>query len=359
MVQTHYRLTDRAEHFQPWLAVTSGFSVARPIATSRPRVDRLHVLLAAVALVAACGTDGEAVDGGAAGSATDAGTGGGLGSIDGACDRALRVGGFLIQLEDQFTQVEGQVFDVTDPTPKIELDAADGCRLLETANYFCDPACGSSDACNADGVCVPKPEAVDVGLVTIDGLSAPVTMEAKGGNFYLNLGDLPHPAFDADSEIELRADGGSGEPFTLSGQGSEALDILDPEIEVARDLPVSLSWEAATKPAMTRILVDLDVGHHGGSPATIECDVEDDGELDIPATLVTRLLDFGTAGFPVVSLTRRTVDSAMVGGVCAELMVAPTSVELAVLIDGLDSCSGMDPSECPDGTTCLEDLTCG
>lgn len=273
------------------------------------------------------------------------------------CDEATRAGGFTVQLEDGFTQVEGQVFDAPDPTPKTEVDAADGCRLLIAQNNFCDPPCGASGACTAELTCVDKPVAVAVGEVTIDGLAADVTMEPNVTNFYLNLDTLPHPGFEPGAEIELRADGGDGEGFTLQGIGGASFEVLMEEVPLSRELPVALSWTPPADGAATRVHIDVDIGHHGGSPATIECDVDDTGAFEIPATLVTQLFDFGVAGFPEISMTRSTVDSATVGGRCVDLIVAPTTVELAVVIDGVQSCSGND--ECPDGQTCQPDLSCG
>lgn len=312
-------------------------------------------------LVACSGTDGEADDTtDAAGDETmDSGADTGQGEfVNAPCDSAVRAGGFTIQLEDGYTQVEGQVFDAANPAPKVELDADGDCRLLVTENHFCDPACGATEVCTADLACVAKPVAVEVGNVSVSGLSAAVTMEPNVTNFYLNLDELPHPGFMAGTEVSLQAAGGAGaDGFSLRGVGSEPFEVSGGDITVVRDEPVSLGWAAPADPDITTVHLDLDIGHHGGSPATIECDTADTGSFEIPATLVNQLIDYGVAGFPELRVTRQTIDSADVGGRCFELMVAPSSASLAVVIDGLDSCS--TSADCPDGQTCQSDLTCG
>jgi hypothetical protein len=83
--------------------------------------------------------------------------------------------------------------------------------------------------------------------------------------------------------------------------------------------------------------------------------VEDDGELVIAADLVTQLVDRGVAGFPTVTVTRRSVDSTMIAPGCVELEIGAQVIR-EVAIPGLSSCSNERP--CPDGQTCQSDLTC-
>jgi len=238
-----------------------------------------------------------------------------------------------------------------------ELAIEDGCRLLETENHFCDPPCGPTEVCAEEGSCTSRPVAVSVGAVTIEGLSAAVSMEPNVTNFYLDLDELPHPGFEAGDSVELMAQGGAGEPFQLVGFGSETFEVLQEEIPLGMDMPVSLQWTPPSGTSATRVHIDLDIGHHGGSPATIECEVEDDGSFEIPASQVNQLVEFGVAGFPAIRLTRRTVDSTTVDGRCVEFIVAPRSVDLAVAIDGIVSCS--TNADCPDDETCQADLVCG
>ncbi|MBL4686467.1 MAG: hypothetical protein JKY37_17865 [Nannocystaceae bacterium] len=350
---------------------TRDVTVAAPrhqFASQAARASRVALFsLGGFAAMTGCGGDDGASADTAASSATS-GTGAdgdsdGDGSSGGAqssyvpCERSLRAGGFVVQLEEEYTQVEGQVFDVVNPNLKTELDSAEGCQLLTSENYFCDPACGSSSVCAVGEVCREKAVAVSVGEITVAGLSAEVTMAPNVTNFYLNLEPLPHPGFDAASQIDVTAEGEDGGGFDLHAYGSDALEILNETITVARDLPVSIQWVAPADALNTRLHIELDIGHHGGSPATIVCEVEDNGTFEIPATLVNGLYDFGVAGFPEISITRQSIDSVMVGDRCVDLVVAPFAAKLAVEIDGVTSCNGNE--DCPDGMTCQGDLSCG
>ncbi|MBV1859654.1 MAG: hypothetical protein KUG77_14670 [Nannocystaceae bacterium] len=328
--------------------------------------EHLHIPRPLWALTLACGLtacpSGDDTD--VAADETSAGSGGEASDTDDAassihapCDRATYAGGFVVQLEDGFTQVEGQVLASPNPAPKVELDAVDSCRLLEAELYFCDPACASSEVCTAEATCAVKPEAISVGDVTIDGLTADVAMEPNFINFYLNTDDLPHPAFEPGAPISLSAAGGDGNAFELSGMGSDPFEVVGGDVNISMDQPVVLSWTPPSGDVVTTLHIEVDIGHHGGSPATIECDVEDTGSFEIPASLVNGLFEFGVAGFPEINITRRTVDSAMVGDRCVEFVVAPSSTALAVVIDGVTSCNTNE--ECPDGSSCQGDLTCG
>lgn len=274
-----------------------------------------------------------------------------------SCDHTQSAGRFTVQLQDTYTQVEGQVFDGVNLTPKAVLDSAQGCELVEAVYFSCDPGCDSDSVCTADG-CQLKPDPMSVGPITISGLAAEVSMDPNVVNFYLNLGELPFPGFAAEADVRLSATGeGENEGFELRATGSEDLEILGDTITVAADEAVALSWTPPTGDADTRIHIDLDVGHHGGSPARIECELDDTGSFEIPASLVNPLLDFGIAGFPAITITRRSVDAVTIDDRCVELVVAPHAAKLDVAIEGLISCNSDD--DCPDAMTCLADLSCG
>jgi hypothetical protein len=319
------------------------------------------IVTTALALTPGCSSSDADSDAGGSSSGTDSGgeeTGDGDGDAEYmSCDAATLAGRFTVKLQDEYTQVEGQVFDAPDPTPKVELETEGSCKLLKVESYDCDPGCDSESECTADG-CVPEANPVSVGAVSISGLAAEVQMDPNVVNFYLNLGELPHPGFEPGALLTLSAEGSEvDEAFEIRAQGGEDLVILSETIEVAQDLPVILDWEPPTGDADTRVHLDLDIGHHGGSPARIECEVEDTGHFEIPASLVNPLFEFGIAGFPAINMTRRSVATATLGDRCVEFMVAPHGSKEAVSIEGLISCNTDD--ECPEGMTCLADLSCG
>jgi hypothetical protein len=70
---------------------------------------------------------------------------------------------------------------------------------------------------------------------------------------------------------------------------------------------------------------------------------------------VSKLLNLGVAGFPTVIVTRHLVGSTVIPPGRVELEISST-VEQAVMIDGLNSCT--DKADCPNGQDCQADLTC-
>ncbi|MCB9547055.1 MAG: hypothetical protein H6706_14550 [Myxococcales bacterium] len=279
--------------------------------------------------------------------------------IDAPCAPSERVGGFSASLEDGYTAVQGQVTDAVIPGNVARATAAEGaCELLQPPGFFCDPACAVGTSCGEGGACVAQPQAVDVGGVTVTGLEGPVAMAASAPVwFYTFRGSLPHPGFLGGAAVRLEA-AGAGEvaPFSLRGQGVDALVPAGATVDLAAGQPFVLRWEAAAEGRAGRIHVDLNIANHGGTPARIECTVPDTGEFQVPQALTDALVGLGASGFPRVILTRRTVDSAQTAVGCVDFEVRSAAV-IDVNIPGLISCSFDD--DCPEGQICRPDLTCG
>lgn len=275
------------------------------------------------------------------------------------CDAATRVGEFAIELGEGFTALEGRVRDAVIPANVRAVTAESGrCKLLQGRSLFCDPACGASQTCGEAGVCIAFPTAKSVGAVTVSGLSTALTIMPTAVNFYSNgATTIPHPGFAPGAAISVSAAGGQLPAFALAGVGVAELALSTDDIVVARDQPVSLRWTAASTTAAVRLRFVLDLAHHGGIAASIDCDgVPDTGSFEIPATLATALLDIGVAGFPKITATRRSADAATISAGCVELSVL-SKAERTVVIPGLESCA--DDTDCSGGKTCQPDLTCG
>jgi hypothetical protein len=130
------------------------------------------------------------------------------------------------------------------------------------------------------------------------------------------------------------------------------------------DMDTAATWGAAKNPEQSRLLLDLDISHHGGTRGRIVCDTDDDGELTISGELMTALIGLGVAGFPTVELTRVSSGGADIAQGCVQLRVS-SFVCQAVTVADVTSCtdttcsadsSGWVP--CPDGMTCRSDLVC-
>jgi hypothetical protein len=124
-----------------------------------------------------------------------------------------------------------------------------------------------------------------------------------------------------------------------------------------REQPVLLEWAPGT--AGARILVEVDISHHGGQTGQIDCVADDGGSLEIASGLVTQLLDLGYAGFPSLKITRTRIGSTQTERGTVELRTASSHV-LSIEIEGLTSCTEVDSdAECPEGQLCLPNRSCG
>jgi hypothetical protein len=103
----------------------------------------------------------------------------------------------------------------------------------------------------------------------------------------------------------------------------------------------------------TKVHVELDISHHGGTKGKIECVADDNGRLEIAAELVTRLKALGIAGWPIAELTRQAKGTSP--DVKVDLLLESKFVK-DITIPGLVSCS--DHPDCPTGQTCQVDMTC-
>ena len=256
------------------------------------------------------------------------------------CDRAEKVGDFSVELTSLYTAVSGSVAAAVVPADVPELVQELGpCRLERQRNLFCDPGCTGGFTCGEQGQCVPYPENLDVGDVSVWGLVAPVHMEPDGqSRRYWNT-ELPHPGFVQGGDIHLQASGGSARPFTLRGLGEAALTALEAKLELESEKPLNVSWApASTGPGPQHVLFTLNIDQHGVTPLTVTCDVEDTGVLTVPRELIRALFAAGPSGFPSAKLVRRSADSLSLEQGCVEFGVR-TSVDLRVNVSGHMPCT--------------------
>lgn len=274
------------------------------------------------------------------------------------CSTDVRVGVFKVLLADGYTAVEGRVATGVVPSAvREETDREAGCRLLEGRTLFCDPTCASGKTCDVDGQCIDYPTAKSVGQVTVNGLTVALTMTPTSTGSYNNGAiSIPHPGFGDGDVITLAAPGDVLPGFALEGRGVAPLVVTQAEASLVRGQALGIDWTPGVN-ASARVRFVLDLAHHGGIAASVECEgVDDDGHFEIPARLVDALIDIGVAGFPTLTLTRRTADSATITPGCVELSVEH-EVVVPVVVPGVTSC--VSDEECPDGQTCQFDLTCG
>lgn len=279
--------------------------------------------------------------------------------LRGACPLDERLGGFVVEAQEDFAFVDGKASDRVNPSSvPDEVLTLGGCRLLRRRILSCEPPCSPGETCDAQSRCVPYPRQQDLGVVTVTGLVREVVLEPRApGNNYFDT-DLPTPPYRLGQAIGLRSTAGALGVLELRGWGVEPLQLGAPArlaLERGRDLRVS--WPPPREAtADTRVELRINIDQHGASPTNLVCELPDTGSATISATLVDALLNLGVSGFPNAALARRTADAARVPGGCVELEVrSPQAIE--VRVGGHVPC--MTQAQCPPELRCdLPTNTC-
>lgn len=308
----------------------------------------LALALVTVAQVGACGDDGG-----------DSGVDADISSLSyTACDPATRIGGFEVALTDEYTGVQGQVYDSTLPASVPTTMATTGaCKLLAAPNYRCTPTCAASQVCNAAQTCIPYPAAHSVGNVDVAGLLASVQMTPRSPTFFYSFtGTLPNPGYSPGAAIALSAAGGDYAAFRVLGFGVDKLVLGASTYALARDTELALTWTPPVTTGPAKVTISLNINGHGLVGSHVECTVDDTGSFSLPGSLISQLIDAGTSGFPTMTVTRQSLDSATIAPGCVDLRVHST-VKLDVTVPGVQSCN--DDTDCSPPATCQGDLTCG
>lgn len=316
----------------------------------RPR----YVAVFALALTACDGQSTPPVSGGQ----PDAGSNPSVPGAYKRCAADNRVGAITAALRDGFTSVQGAITNGVRPIDVLDVQmSAAGCELLRPKTLFCNPGCTGSTTCDDSGMCVPLPENQSVGTVTVTGLAAAVEMTARAPvNFYNFTGNIPHPGFVAGAEIGLTATGDAIGGFSLATKGVGALQATTATVALERDRAALVEWATNPSDPAVRVELELNIANHGGTPGKVDCTVDDTGRFEVPAALVTALLDSGFSGFPSLTVARAGVSSTDTDLGCVELRVESQQI-LPVSIPGLTSCS--DNTDCQPPQTCQADLRCG
>lgn len=279
------------------------------------------------------------------------------------CALDSRWGQFKITLKERFSSAQGFATNgvVPDQVPKLVKSVGE-CKLYQPPTLSCDPPCGVNERCDRSGSCIPVPRNQDLGKLVFRGMQEDLDLEARSpGNHYLNSGTLAHPVILQNQTVRLIGLEAPGGPLNLHAHGFEALGGVAEKYELQKGKELALSWNAPQSPEHSKMLVNLNVNNHGANASWIACVFEDNGSAKIPATLLDDLQAAGLSGFPSIELNRSSVDSARLqlqpqGEGCVELVVESAQVA-DVVVPGLLSCN--EDSDCPDGQSCKDDLTCG
>lgn len=299
------------------------------------------------------GSGSEDTSGGTSTSAADSSGGssstGGEVELRGPCELATKVGSFQVGMEAAYSAFAGSVADGVVPISVLEQVGQDGeCVLLRRNNPFCDPTCTAGETCDFDGMCIPYPANHDVGVVSVDGLLQPVSVDPTPPTYAYYDTSLPNPAFEPEAAVRLDAAGGDYEAFTLYGFGVDMVAPTAVELMLSSGMPVTVEWTPSGS-AHARLHLVLSVDQHGLTPVQLVCDGDDDGSLEISAALVTQFLDFGVSGFPAADYYLQTADSVDIAPGCVEFVVR-SHEQTPLSVAGHTPCNG--PDDCPPDQTC-------
>jgi len=271
--------------------------------------------------------------------------------LRGACAFEDKVGLFVVQHEEAYSYVQGEVRDGVVPITILENVVEEGdCILWRANNPFCDPPCQPDETCDLDGECIPYPTNMDVGTVTVTGLNEAVEMEPPGGGMPATYYDtqMPHPAFDPGAEIELVATGNEIGGFTLHGEGFAPIEIPDEPWVVVEGQPLEVTWTTDSSSRAT-VWVRLNIDQHGTTPVEVWCDVADSGSMSIPSEVVDTLVGYGVSGFATGTIYRHTLDSVDGDTGCIEFEVV-SRLPADLQVEGHIPCDS--PDDCPEGMEC-------
>lgn len=271
-------------------------------------------------------------------------------SPDGGAQGTL-FGNALVELfpDDQYAMFSAQFFDAP-PPPIIPVEVKQqqsGCQLLTPVT--CAPTCGVSDYCSNGKQCVPKPAPIGVGTLKVEGLSGmSLTLDPSPPMYNYSGPTLqPFPPCAEGTDVTVQSD-----KFTAGIKCITALVLTSQvPIPVHTGQPMHLTWTPPGQAGISRIQIALEIAHHGGYRGQIDCDVPDTGSFDIPAPLVTGLVNLGLAGYPSVSVAR--VSSKTPPGEPGAKLSMPARVEVEV-DTGVISCGGGTSPPCPTGMSCDE-----
>ena len=271
--------------------------------------------------------------------------------LEGTCDLADDYGGFVVEVYEDLSNVQGSVSDGVVPESVLENTLEDnGCVLWRQNIAYCDGGCDAGEVCDFEGNCLPYPSNQDLGVVSIGGLSAEVAMEPVVPGYTYFDTSLAHPAFGGGELVTLRMPEGTYGPATLHGVGVEPLGGLADEWFVEEGIDTVITWDPPTASVVrSEILVKVRIDLHGSTPLTLACVWEDTGTGTIPGEVMEAMVAGGVTGFPQGFIWRRTADRTTVGDGCMDLVVSSPR-EVDVDVANFTPC--LTDEDCPEGQEC-------
>lgn len=299
---------------------------------------RLGLAASALVVVGCHGGEDGADDGDDGGDGADDGGGDGPGEpaegLFEVVESELGEGG------TPWARVLGSIVDARPVYHRLAAEAG-ACQLW---TYEVGECSGCDGLCNADGECIPLPEQLSAGTLTLSGLAEEVTLPFRAYG-YMPESALPADLFGDDQRVTLEAAGGPDvAAFSLEVDGPPRIATdLDPgegrddTLQLVDGEDLVVTWSPAVPGTRVRLdILSNNRGHGLPLDAMIQCEADDAGELVVAAELVEAFPDKDyspicvSVDCPPSSLTRFRADRATIGGRDIELRVASVQEFLAV-----------------------------
>jgi hypothetical protein len=193
--------------------------------------------------------------------------------------------------ERRFGSIVGAIRGVADPMWH-QVAADDGtCRLLKYVPAHCDAYCDG--VCTSTNVCQPYPGRIDVGTLTITGITnAPLVIQPEGSNWYYPGGTPPEELFGDDAIVGMSSSGSAAMPaFHAETHAVPRLetDIDHFQIALHDDQDFVVHWTPAGDPgARVQLTLNADNQAHGAPyEAIISCETSDDArQIRVPKAMI-------------------------------------------------------------------------
>jgi hypothetical protein len=236
-----------------------------------------------------------------------------------------------------FARIEGLVQDGPYPTFYEIVHEEGGCRYLKAAFGSCDPMCPNGEVCVIGDVCVPYPNPLSGGTLTVSGLGEPIEIVAEDWNagLYTGPAGLPADMFDSSDSVGAKFEGGDFPAVTMGAKGVDTInpDLVETEFEMVDGQDAQITWTPGADPeACIRVVLNgLNATHGAPLSDIIECEGPDTGSLAIPQAFVEDF-PYGTTpevtsgyDWPHSELTRYTRSSVDEAQGPARLLVRSTA----------------------------------
>lgn len=210
------------------------------------------------------------------------------------CSFAVAAAQFTITSRDDYGGFSGSYRDSAWPQILMEHVRVGDCAFYAPEPSFCDPPC-TDGVCAVGSICSPWPTNLAAGILTVTGTSPSLLVEQQAGGSYYTTESYPN-LYQPGDLITLSGPGaGDVAPFELSVRGVPELRVAWDQTEAIEHQDMLITWETASSPPGTKVLVHMDNDHHG-TAAYVECIAADTGSVTIDQTVLDPLIEAGHSG---------------------------------------------------------------